>query len=171
MDLQSLKQAKVWAGIVPAILAIWVISGTVHFLGVHSDVMAQINQACEVVKYEQEIRVMRDKLKKTGMSGSSLMVFEGKASASMCARAATIPAERLTQGTGSTTTKKRGQVGTMQNESYTLRAVRLIQVAKFIDYAEQNFSGITFHNLILTPVGTSSKDAWDATVDLRYQVE
>lgn len=171
MDMQTFKKAKVWAGIVPAVLAIWTISATVHFLGVRSDALVQIGQASEVARQAKEIEVMRDKLKKTGMSGSSLMVFKGKASASLCARAAAIPAERLTQGTGSTTTKKRGQTGTMQNESYTLRAVRLIQVAKFIDYAEQNFSGITFHNLILTPVGTSSKDAWDVTVDLRYQVE
>ena len=171
MDLQTFKQAKVWSWIVPVVLAIWTISATVHFFGVRSEALFQIDQAREVVKQEQEIQIMREKLKKTGMSGSSLMVFKGKASASMCARAAAIPAERLTQGTGSTTTKKRGQVGTTQNESYTLRAVRLIQVAKFIDYAEQNFSGITFYNLILTPVGTSSKDAWDATVDLRYQVE
>ena len=171
MDLQTFKQAKIWAGIVPAVLAIWTISTTVQFLGVRDNALFQIDQAREVDKQAQEIEVMRDKLKKTGMSGSSLMVFKGKASAILCAGAASIPANRLTQGTGSRTTKKRGQTGMMQNESYTLRAVRLIQVAKFIDYAEQNFSGITFHNLILTPVGTSSKDSWDATVDLRYQVE
>jgi hypothetical protein len=120
----------------------------------------------ETLRYARQIKLMQERSDR-GELAAALEHWDGKASAGECARAAGVPLDRLARGESSTPRRLRDG-GILHSETYRLRAVRLLQAARFLDYAEENFATITCENLQLTPAGGHDGDSWDVTCRLRY---
>jgi len=163
MDKQNLKNPFVWIIVGAVLLGIWTLYSAATLLDQRQKVDKRENACREVLKQAEEIRLQRQ----TGNVGAGdLRTFQGEASARECAGAAFIPIARLQRGESVQKIQKSGD--RQYTETYKLHAVRLVQVALFIDYAETNFTSVDCVHLQLIPSSITAQDSWDVTIGLRY---
>ena len=165
MDKQNLKNPCVWVIAVAVLLGIWTLYSTAAMLGQRKIADKRWKTSREVLKQAEEIRLHQHR---TGNAGAGdLRTFQGEASARECAGNASIPVKtRLQRGESVQKTLNSGE--RQYTETYKLHAVRLVQVALFIDYAETNFTSVDCVHIQLTPASVTAQDSWDVTISLRY---
>lgn len=165
MDKQNLKNPYVWVIAAAVILATWTLYSTATMLDQKKKAEKRETVCQEVLERAEDIHLYQQKTGKA--NADDLRTFQGEASARECAAAAAIPvATRLERGTSKQNILKSGEW--QYTDTYNLRAVRFIQIALFIDYAETNFTSIKCTNIELAPTGINAKDSWDVSVTLRY---
>lgn len=165
MDKQNLKNPFVWVITAAVLLGIWTLYSTATMLDQRQKADKRGKTSQEVLKQAEEIR--RHQRHTGNTVAGDLRTFQGEASARECARAASIPVtSRLQRGESKQKILKSGE--RQYTETYRLHAVRLVQVALFIDYAETNFTSVECDHLQLIPTSVTAKDSWDVTVSLRY---
>lgn len=165
MDKQNLKNPFLWIVAGSVLLGIWTLFSTASMLDQRQKAQKRGKTCREVLAQAEEIR---QHLRRTGNAAAGdLRTFLGEASARECARAASIPVKtRLQRGESVQKILRSGEC--QYTETYNLHAVRLVQVALFIDYAETNFTSVDCVYIQLTPASATAKDSWDVTVRLRY---
>ena len=168
-DKKLLLKPQFWAILVPALLVLWMLPMAVGMAKQSKLAKRKLQDASQVEEIVQRILTRRQQ--SGGSSLTDLMVpeFQGVASAHECARMAKISPLRLEKGQGSTSNMPR-EGNMMRSENYNLNGVRLLEIARFIDYAENNFFKVTCPILLLTYSPAKTKDYWIATVHLEYQV-
>jgi len=165
MDKQNLKNPYVWVIIVAVLLGIWTLYSAAAMLSQRKIADKRRKTCQEVLKQAEEI-LLHKRLTGNAVAGD-LRTFQGEASARECAGAASIPVTtRLQRGESVQKILKSGD--RQYTETYKLHAVRLVQVALFIDYAETNFTSVNCVHTQLIPASVTAKDSWDVTISLRY---
>jgi hypothetical protein len=169
MNLELLKKPYAWAIIIPALLLIWTISAAAGMFSQRDKTQNQVETASTVEKNARQIINLLNRSGRSDLIGSALPPFGGMDSARACADAATIPLTRLTRGESGGKPKKDKQGRLLHRENYKLHRVRLLQIARFVDHAERDYSSLSCTQLMLTSiVGDKNSDSWDATVSLQY---
>ena len=165
MDKQNLKNPIVWVITAAVLLGMWTLYSTATMLDQRKKADKNGKECREVLKQTEEIQLYQ---RRAGNAvAGDLHTFQGEASARECAHAASIPVTtRLQRGESVQKILKSGD--RQYTETYKLHAVRLIQVALFIYYAETNFTSVDCIHTQLTPASITAKDSWDVTISLRY---
>jgi len=165
LNVEMLKKPFTWALIIPSVLGLWTIIATVKMVGIRTEAGKQAQVARLVEKKVQEIESIR---KRTGEAeGSLIRSFDLASSTRECAEAAQIPEAKIIRGENSRS--KQQKDGKFQHtQSYKLKSIKLIQIARFIDFAEINYSSLHCAKLQINPARSKSKDAWDATITFIY---
>ena len=164
---ELLKNVYFWAIIIPVILGIWSLFSAMGSAEIKDQAERKIAALEKVNKSAREIRMMMRKGPGLGLDGSAVRPFMGKKSAYECAKLARISDSQWTRGESSSS-KKLKDGSELYRETYKLSKVRLLQVVKFIDHAEMNFSEVSCSAFSLSYSRTKSKDSWDATINLEY---
>jgi len=165
MDKQNLKNPYVWLIAVAILLGIWTLYSAAAMLDQRQKADKRGKTCREVLKQAEEIQ--RYQHRAGNAVAGDLRSFQGEASARECAHAASIPVTtRLQRGESVQKILKSGE--RRYTETYKLHAVRIVQVALFIDYAETNFTSVDCVHIQLTPASVTAKDSWDVTISLRY---
>ena len=166
MNRALLRDRRLWMVGVPAVLGLAVLVSLSQMAGAKRAAKGQAATAAEVNKDARRIVTL---LRQSGqaLGDGDLPRFLGAASATECAKAAKIPIRLVQQVSSSVPQKMRdGQVE--HQERYTLQGVRLLQVALFIDCAEQHYAKLTCSNLMLTALQGKTPDSWLTVVTLKY---
>jgi len=168
IDKTMLRRPSVWAVIIPVALGIWGIHSTVNMLRSQERAQRQTEETKEVCRNAQSIasimkRLGRKKLGETPMFKS----YDRVTSARQCARGALIPESKM-QRIESFDPKLTKDKTWLFRESYKLNGVKLLQIAKFIDFAERSFDSLNCTQVTIYPARVKRKDAWDATISLQY---
>jgi len=167
--MQTLRQPRLWAVALPVLLVLWVMIACADLLKVRGQARSRLQEAAVAAAQTERIINWRRQLGQAQQAAAQ-DVFEDKTSAGQCAQAAGIPLVRLSRGESATPRQlKDGAIE--HTETYRLRAVRLVQAARFVDHAERNFTTVICDQLILTPTGGQDADSWDVTVRLKYRVK
>ncbi len=165
MDKQNLKNPYVWMIGVAILLGIWTLYSTAALLDQRQKADKREKTCREVLKQAEEIQ--RYQRQAGNAVAGDLRTFQGEASARECAHAASIPVTtRLQRGESVQKILKSGE--RQYTETYKLHAVRLVQIALFIDYAETNFTSLECVHIQLTPSSVTAQNSWDVTITLRY---
>ena len=165
MDKQNLKNPYGWVIAVAVILGIWTLYSAATILDQRQNAHKRWNTCREVLRQAEGIR--RHQRRTGNAVAGDLRTFQGEASARECAGAAYIPlAPRLQRGESVQKILNSGE--RQYTETYKLHAVRVVQVALFIDYAETNFTSVDCVHLQLIPASITAQDSWDVTISLRY---
>ena len=167
-DINRLKKPQSWAVIVPACLTIWALWATFNMMDRSGYAEAQVESARKTQKVALEIMARLREVGGGNLADTELQHFDLVTSAQQCADAAIIPLAKLLRGASSSgKTRKDGSV--QHNQNYRLNGVRMLQIAKFIDYAEQNYASLNCTKLDIVPSTSHDiKDSWDATISLQY---
>jgi len=167
-DRAMLKKPQFWAVIVPAILSVWAIGATAKMFKYRSEADYQIELTSDS---RNNARSIASVLKRAGrydlLETSLYRSFNRVTSARQCAKAAAIPESQLYRGESSKP-KQQKDGSFLHRENFHLNSVRLIQIAKFIDYAEQNYTSLICTGVTIAPARKKSKDSWDATINFQY---
>ena len=166
-NIKLLKKARFWAVAVPCVLLVWTVVESAAVWSQSDEASKKLRQSQSVQEAAREIVAILRESGQGELGGAALREFDAITSARLCAEAAIISEERLLRGESSKP-KPQKDGSMLHRESYRLNGVHLLQVAKFIDYAERNFSSLNCTELTLTPLRSKSKDAWDANIDLQY---
>jgi hypothetical protein len=166
---ELLRNIYFWAITIPVILAIWSLSSAISSAEIKDQARRKIAALEKVNKSSREIRMMMRTSSGSGLARGDAIAFNGKKSAYECAKLARISDTQLTRGE-SASSKKLKDGSEMYRETYKLSKVRLLQVVKFIDHAEMNFSDVNCSTFSLSYSRAKSKDSWDATVNLEYLI-
>lgn len=167
-DINELKKPQSWAIIIPAFLLIWAFMATINMLDKQSDAQSRIQKTRQALQYARSIQGKMREFGDTGIDQSQIKTFDLVTSARKCAKAAAIPIEKLSEGSISAG-KKRKDGSVQRNQNYNLKSVRMFQIAKFIDFAEQNYSSLNSSKINIAPSPTKkSKDLWNATITFQY---
>ena len=165
MDKQNLKNPFVWLLTVIVLLGIWTLYSTASMVSQRQKSQKRWKICQEVLDQADEIRLHQ---RRTGKDTTDIVrIFQGESSARECAEAAEIPVTtRLQQGES---VQKKLKTGEYQyTETYRLHAVRLLQIAQFLDHAETNFASVDCVLVDLTPASATAVNSWDVTIRLRY---
>ena len=168
-DINSLKKPSLWAVAIPIILTIWALAATAAMFAQREKALDKKHTADTTQKKAQQILALRKTLG-ANLAGSSSKNFQGIISARLCAKFATIAENRLTRAE-SPRPQLQKDGSTLHRENYRINNIRLIQIVKFIDYAERNFFSVSCNQLTITPVRSKTKDSWDATIHIQYLVK
>lgn len=167
IDKNTLKQPQTWAVIVPAFLFLWVLGSLV---AMNQAKAAAYKQATSAQRVRTDARKILDLMQEIGtvnMPGAMSRQFDPIISVRACATAAFIPESKLPKGE-SFKSQVQADGSLLTRESYRLSGVRLLQVARFIDHAERDYSSVSCTQLALTHARSKQKDSWDVTLDLQY---
>lgn len=168
IDRDSLKEPLTWAVIVPAVLFIWVLVSLFALNSAKAGYEKQAKKTEEVQKYAREILALMDEIGAANLPNAATRQFDALTSARACAKAAFIRDTKLLTGE-SRKAKVQSDGSVVRGESYRINGVRLLQIARFIDHAEGNYSSVNCTALTLTHSRSSKvKDWWDVSVDLQY---
>jgi len=168
MDKENLKNPFVWAITIIVLLGVWTLYSTAMLMGQRTKSQKRWKTCREVMQQADEIRQHK---RRAGSDATDVVqTFQGESSARECAQAAEIPVTtRLQQGES---IQKRLKTGEYQyTETYKLHAVRLLQIAQFLDYAETNFASVDCVLVDLTPASATTVNSWDVTIRLRYVIQ
>ena len=167
-DRNMLKSRNVWAVLIPAVLAIWSIGATANMIQFRGDARDQIERTEEV---QMNVRSIVSILKRSGrgdlLPASIDRSFQSITSARLCARAAGISESRWHLGE-SPKPRQQKDGSLLHRETFKINGVKLIQIAKFIDFAERNYSSLNCSQVDIKPSRKKGKDSWDATINLEY---
>jgi len=156
-----------WAIFVPAFLSFWAIAAAFTLNSVHDEANRRVNDARETDENGRDIMEYLTRSGKLGLEGGIGNAFEGIKSARECAFTARIPEARLVR-LESSKIKSLKSGRQLHRETYKLSNVKLLQIALFIDYAEQTYLNVSCHDLSMVFVKGKGKDLWEATVYLAY---
>jgi len=171
IDKTMLRKPMVWAVIIPVVLGVWGIQSTVKILRSHERVQRQTEETKEVCRNAQSIASIMKRLGRTNLNKTQMFKsFDRVTSARQCARGALIPESKM-QRIESFDPKLTKDKTWLFRESYKLNGVKLLQIAKFIDFAERSFDSLNCTQVTVYPARVKSKDAWDATISLQYVKE
>jgi hypothetical protein len=165
MDKENLKNPFVWIVTVIVLLGVWTLYSTASMMGQRTKSQKRWKTCREVLRQVDEIRLHQ---RRAGTDVTDVVrTFQGESSARECAEAAEIPVTtRLQQGES---VQKKLKTGEYQyTETYKLHAVRLLQIAQFLDHAETNFASVDCVLVDLTPASATAVNSWDVTIRLRY---
>ena len=167
-DRNMLKNRTVWAVLIPAVLAIWSIAATANMIHYRGETRDQIERTEEV---EMNVRSIVSILKRSGrgdlLPSSIDRGFESITSARLCAKTAGISESRLYRGE-SPKPKLQKDGSLLHRETFKINGVKLVHIAKFIDYAERSYSSLNCPQVIIIPSRKKGKDSWDATINFEY---
>ena len=167
IDKETLKQPQTWALLIPSILLIWTITSTHAMVKVGRVAERNAKSARKVHNNAQKIRVILEELGERNVSGAMVGEYDAITSVRDCAKAAMIPESKLSKGESSKPKlQKDGSV--LYRDEYRFIGIRLLQLARFIDHAERNYTSVTCTKLSMDDAKGKRKDSWDATVDLQY---
>ena len=167
INYDILKKPMAWSIIVPGVLLIWMLislSGMVY----SKDNWRRSQTSLEkTLGYKKEILSL---LKKSGTDTptASIQNYDGLDSALVCADYAEIDNASIKRKQTSAPKQERGSDRWLYHESYDLSSVKLLQIAKFIDYAERNFSSLYCKKLDIRPASDNKKNSWDAAITFHY---
>jgi len=161
-----LRQPRTLAIAVPFLLGILLLVFFVKMNTARSDAMFQIQNVQDSFRYASEIKKLKDT--NAGSAGEN---FSGISSVRNCAKFAGIAEENISRGESSKPSSRQDGV-VLHRETYKISRVSLLQIAKFIDCAERNYSDLQCTQLALIPTpGVKSHDNWSATLSLTYTVK
>ncbi len=160
------KDPRFWAVAIPAVLFFWALITTIQMAYAHSALQRQQQITKTTLK---DARYVIRVLKASGKDSLSSVQgrFDSISSAMRCAQAAHIPQSNFAYGeTRAPDRQKDGSY--LHRETYKISNVKLLQIARFIDYAENNFSNLRCSQVSISPARSNKKDAWNATVYFQY---
>ena len=168
MNRAVLQDRRLWMIGIPAVLVLAALVSLNHMAGAKRSALGQVTTAAEVDKNAAKIIRLRVQSGQAGALGNGDRPrFLGAASATECAEASKIPIRLVQQVSSPEPQRTRG--GQVEHqERYTLQGVRLLQVAQFVDYAEQHYANLKCSNLVLTALEGKTPDSWSAVVTLKY---
>jgi hypothetical protein len=161
------RKVKFWAIVLPIALFIMLLISTQKMFSLRSQAENKVEVALAARHNVQRILEMREKLGEETVVASATTTYNGIASAVYCAENSGISKNNLIRGE-STKPRKRKEGGYLHQENYKLNNITILQAAKYIDHAEQDFSGVNCKELTLSHVRSQNKDIWNATVVLEY---
>ena len=167
IDKELLYKPYFWAICVPAFLGLWAIAVAFTLNNAHDKATRSIKNARDTDENGREILHYLTRSGKLGLEGGIGKAFEGVKSARECARVARIPEARLVR-LESSKIKSLKSGKQLHRETYKLSKVKLLQIALFIDNAEQSYLNVSCHDLSMVFVKGKGKDLWEATVYLAY---
>ena len=156
-----------WAIFVPALLGFWAIGAAFTLNSAQDKANRRVKDARETDENGRDIMQYLTRSGKLGLDGGIGKAFEGIKSARECASVARIPETRLAR-LESSKIKSLKSGKELHRETYKLSNVKLLQIALFIDHAEQTYLNVSCHDLSMVFVKGKGKDLWDATVYLAY---
>ena len=168
LDKQSLKRPDFWAVVVPIILFLWLVFVAFGLADAREESSGRLADMDKVSADMAKIRKIIAEAGGADLSGGSIGDFEGISSARKCAEAAKIKEDRLSRLESMRPRIEKGD-RVVYHETYRLDHVNILQVARFIDFAERGFYKVNCAQLFLVKARTKQKDSWDATVDFQYQ--
>jgi len=167
--METMKKPRTWAIIIPVLLFLWAAEATISMHGNRADAESAGRFAREMGGIADDIEVTIKKAGGDALAASQSKDFDLVTSALKCAEAAAISSSRLSRGDSSAPKKQKNSTRLQYTENLKLTGVRMMQLAKFIEYAERNFSSLTCDQLSIVPShGQKTKDTWDVTVTFRY---
>ncbi|MCF7957494.1 MAG: hypothetical protein K9M57_03490 [Phycisphaerae bacterium] len=171
INKETFKKPFTWAIIIPLVL----------LLGASLATAKMYTAKSKAVKYEGiylKVAGMADRIdaikKDAGIEGAvdtQLEDFMQVNSGRACAKAANIHESRMSQET-SYAPKKLKDGRFKYKEIFKLKSVHMLQVAKFVEHAELNYTALICKQISVRPVeNTKTKDLWDVTVELEFTSE
>ncbi|MHA1565361.1 MAG: hypothetical protein ACTSX7_08630 [Alphaproteobacteria bacterium] len=167
MDRESIRKPQTWAVLVPVILSIWVLASLIAMNRAQAACKEQERETNTAQGYARDILAMMAEIGEDNLPGARSGEFDPIASVRACAEAAFIRESKLSKGE-SFKPKEQADGNLLIRESYRINGIRLLQIARFIDHAEGDYSSVTCTQLNLTHARSKQKDAWDATLDIQY---
>lgn len=167
LDKDLFRQPRFWQIAVPALLFLYAAGATFDMFAQKKNAQEQKSITENAYQHAREIKGILDKVGSQSTVTSETRAFDGVASARKCAQVADIPEVRLSRGESSSPKKdKDGTVKIM--ESFKLRGVKLIQIARFVDFAEKNYDTLKCTQITITNSRNPKKDHWDADINMQY---
>ncbi len=170
IDKESLQKPEFWMVVVPLVLGLWAMLSLFSVYAKSSRAEVKIKN---IKRVEQDAKLIKESQEKLGgVTGqNAIKEFQGLDSANQWAKN-----ERLKESSmprvESPTPKINKSDGTIINrETYVFSKIRLLQLVKFVDFVESNYSNTSCTNIVINYVRTKSKDSWDARVNLEYTVQ
>ena len=148
------------------LLLFWVLISFYTNGGIKKQYAKAISKAKSVEDTRDDI-VMN--MKKLGLKNTSEISepFNDLDSIRKCAKYSRIKGSQIkVAGASALKAMKDGSV--KHHETYKIKNVKLLNVVKFIDYAERQFANVSCIDLKLSPIPSKTKDAWDAVVVFEY---
>jgi len=167
INKDMLRQPEFWRVAIPCLLLLWALSATRSMYAQKQSARDQLKTTAKVMRDARAIAAILDQLGTRKDRIARNRPFDSVASARECAHAAGIPEARLSRGESSSPKKnKDGSIRII--ESFKLRNSQLLQIARFIDYAEQNFASLTCTQITITNSRNRRKNNWDADLTFQY---
>lgn len=164
---ETFKQPQTWAVLIPALLCLWALSSLAAMNSAGSSADKQIEQSQKAQADARQIRAIMKETGAVNLPGATSREFDTFTSVRACAKAAFIPETKLPKGESHASTRQ-ADGSYLTRESYSINTVSLLQLARFIDHAENDYVSVTCTNLTLNHARSKLKDAWDATLDIQY---
>lgn len=164
---KDFRKVKIWAVGLPVLLLIGVLLTSQRMFSLRGEARNQAEAALTVRQNAERILELRGRMGEGSSAGSAETRYEGIASAMQCAARSGIASTSVSHGE-SAKPRKLKEGGSLYQESYKLNNITMVQAAKFVDHAEQDFTGATCKELTLSHVRSQNKDIWNATVVLEY---
>ena len=167
-DAKMLKKPEAWAVIVPAVLVVWSIGTTLKMLDCRNRALSQRDQSRQV---QANVHTIKSILRRSGhqdISDASINIeFDRVSSARRCAKEALITESKLHR-IESPNAKPQKDGSFLFRETFKLNSIKLLQIARFIDFAERNYSSLNCTQATIYPARIKTKDSWDATINFQY---
>ncbi|MBN1765711.1 MAG: hypothetical protein JW860_10670 [Sedimentisphaerales bacterium] len=168
MDIQKLKQPKTWGVAIPFILTIWALISTFSMMNARTQAQNQIQNTQKIWEESNSIVTI---LKKAGQDDTGDITLQGSfdrvGSVLQSAKHALI-VESKVERVESSSPKIQKDGSLLYRETYNLKNVKLLQIAKFIDYAERSFSSTSCTHITIIPSRNMRQDSWDANITFQY---
>jgi len=170
IDKELLKKLSTWAIVLPVILTLWALYASTKLSAAGSDAKRQLEQTQQVEKSLGKIVELRAQLG-GDFSEPTAVEFDSVVYIRNCARQAGIRETTISRGQTSKPQKQKDN-SLLYYETYIIKGVHLVQLARFIDNAERSYSSFTCTQLTITPHTHSNvKDSWDATINFQYMTK
>ena len=171
IDINTLKKPYAWAIIIPALLFVWAVGSTVTMAGNQKNTNRRLENTEKALNIAEDISNITRKARGRNSAEAMVQKFTFVDSTLKCAKAAGIPKSKVKHiNTPRPKHQKKGAA--QRSEKCKLNAVLMLQIASFIDYAEQNFSSVHCSQLSISPSpDKKNKDSWDATINFVYSTK
>ncbi len=170
LTTKPLGKVKVWAIGLPVLLLLGVLMTSQRMFSLRAEAQDQVEVALAAQENVERILELRARMGEGAAAGSVAASYEGLASAMQCAARSGIASTSVSRGE-STKPRKLKEGGYLHQESYKLNNITILQATKFVDHAEQDFTGTNCKELTLSHVRSQNKDIWNATVVLEYTTQ
>ena len=167
VDKELLQKPYFWAVCVPALLLVWMIPVAFALGDARDKALRDVKDTAKVEEHSRTVLSHLKRSGKLGFEGDIGKEFDGIKAARQCAWNAKISESRLVR-LESSKIKSLKSDRLLHRETYQLSNVKLLQIALFIDYAEQTYLNVSCHDLSMIFVKGKSKDLWEATVYVAY---
>ena len=171
IDINTLKKPYAWAVIIPALLFAWAVVSTVTMAANQNETSRRLQNTEKAMDIAVDISNVIRKARGQNPTETILQNFSFVDSTLKCANAAGIHKSKL-KDISTPRPKHRKKGDTQRTEKWKLNGVLMLQIASFIDYAEQNFSAVHCSQLSVSPSpDKKNKDSWDTTINFVYSIK